>query len=246
MGERVLDTFIDPAWTGRNDLYGGRVVAELAQAAEAAVEMDLLTLMVDFSGSVKPGSMAVRVTPRHVGGRSAVVALSLEQGFERARASAKYGRVGAEPGPGRLPAPPIRSLEDTPPYAAPYWASLPHSALTHVRMAEHVDGVSDLWLRLDPDHPQVLTLGHAARVACLVDAVPPALYFAEPQPAFVPTLDLTMHLVPGVRLPADGWCRARGRLVWAGADFCAEEVALWTARGDLVALAFQNRRVVHP
>ncbi len=244
---------LDPQWGGHGGIYGGRVIAALGAAAVGGGtdDYDLLSLHVEFSGAVQAGEVELEVTEQHRGRVSASVAVVLCQGHDRARAQAKLARVGAGEHEWRLPLPDgVPAAAELAAFEPAYWHRLAHCRLLELRLVEHraldTARTTRLWVRLDETRPEVAELDHAGRIACLVDAVPPALFFADPAPLFVPTLDLTLHLRPGVALPDDGWCYAEGRLVWASAEFCLEEVTLWSSSGELLAQGRQNRRVVYP
>ncbi|WP_127480161.1 thioesterase family protein [Nocardioides pantholopis] len=245
----VRQVLLSPQWDGYDGTFGGKVIAELAAAAQCAEGFDLLSLTTEFLGAARPGAAEVEVLPRHVGRVSASVVVGLRQGHDRARASAKLARVD-----GRSTAAlgadlrGVRPPEELAPFEPAYW-HLPHCRLLDLRLVDHSgrgrERRTRVWLRLDTGAPEVAELDHAGRVAVLVDAVPPALFFDERAPAFVPTLDLSLHLRPGVALPEDGWCLAEGRLVWATEDFCLEDVTLYARTGEVLAQARQNRRIIH-
>ena len=238
-----------PIWGGYEGVYGGRVIAELAAAVDVVDGMDLLTAQVEFFGTVRAGEVQVAVEVRHQGRVSASVEAVMLQGHERARCTAKLARVVADRvgdaivPPGDLPDP-----EMLPVFEPAYWTRLDHCRLLDLRLVEHAvtdrGRITRVWIRLVDEHPEVALLPRVGRIACIVDGVPPALFFADPIPAYVPTVDLTLHLRPGGEADASGWCYAESRLVWATDDFCLEEVTLWNAGGDLLGQARQNRRVV--
>ena len=242
-------TSLAQIWGGHEGVYGGRVIAELAAAVDVVEGMDLLTVHTEFHGTVRAGEVGIDVDVRHQGRMSASVEAVLTQGHERARCTAKLGRVRtghageAVAAPRDLPVP-----ETLPAFEPAYWTRLDHCRLLDLRLVEHAatdrGRTTRVWIRLDDEHPEVAALTHAGRIACIVDGVPPALFFGEPMPAYVPTVDLTLHLRPAPAAPVAGWCYAEAGLVWVTDEFCLEEVTLWSADGDLVGQARQNRRVV--
>lgn len=246
---RVEQVLLAPQWDGKDGTFGGKVIAALAAAAQAVEGFELLTLTTEFLGSVRPGMVEVEVVPRHVGRMSASVAVTLRQGHDRARATAKLARVtGCDTAALVADLADVPGPDELPPFEPAYW-QLPHCRLMELRLVDHVERAGKprtrVWLRLDAGAPEVAELDHAGRIAVLADAVPPALFFDDRAPTFVPTLDLTLHLRPGVALPADGWCFAEGRLVWATEDFCLEDVTLYAGDGTVLAQARQNRRIIH-
>ena len=239
-----------PDWLGYEGIYGGRVVAELVEAVGRVDDMDLVTLYAEFTGTVRPGEVDVAVDVHHRGRRSSSISVSLGQERVRARATAKSARVGRGEAAGAVPMPGgVPSPDDLAPFEPPYWTALEHCRLMELRLVDtsvtEEGARARLWLRLHDDHPEVAPLSRDARIACLVDAVPPVLFFVPPAPAYVPTLDLALHLRPrGMGPAANGWCFAEVRLVWASADFCLEEVTMWDSTGEVIAQTRQNRRIV--
>lgn len=241
--------FLD-AWRGFDGMFGGYVVARLAERAQCVEGFDLLSLAVEFTGSVRPGSADLQVDPRHRGTRTASVEVSVRQGHQRASAVAKLAKVSAshrdrpDLDMGELPA--VGELT----VHAPVYGDLPYTQFTELRMISHerVRGqpTTQAWVRLDETAAEVAALDRAGMAAVLIDAVPPSLFFAQPAPAYVPTIDFGLHLRPRSSFPEDGWFYAVASTVWATDDFCMEDTSLYTSTGAMVGQARQNRRIIWP
>jgi acyl-CoA thioesterase len=100
------------------------------------------------------------------------------------------------------------------------------------------------WVRMDSDAAAALS---PCAVACvLLDTLPPGLFFDQPVPVFVPTVDFTAHFTPAVSWRTDAWVHLVAETRWATRDFCLDQAVLRTADGRLVAQAVQTRRVLWP
>ncbi|WP_196222622.1 thioesterase family protein [Micromonospora sp. CP22] len=235
-------------WRGFDGVFGGRVIAALGEAAQCIPGFEVLSLAVEFSGSVGLGDADLLVSPRHQGGRTACVEVSLLQGRPRARAVAKLARVrGAEIPSAPIDLAGILTPEQTPRYDPPY-RDQPWSRLLELRLIPDTGAgrATRAWMRLNEPARPVATLDALGRAAVLIDAVPPGLFLSPRVPAFVPTIDFTLHLRPQPPAPRDGWYLVVSSTVWARDDFCMEDTSLYTSMGEMVAQARQNRRVVWP
>ncbi|WP_235738828.1 thioesterase family protein [Nocardioides alcanivorans] len=240
-------------WGGFTGVFGGRVVAELAAAVTRAPNADEYlaglvpaSLHAEFSAAVDLGAAEVTAEVLHAGRRTARVATAVRQGHRRASASVKMVRAGE---PSCLPRRDLRSLptpESLSPFVPPY-PPMAYSALTEIRLVEHtrVNGQPStrVWVRLDDASPAVTELDPTGRAAVLLDIVPPGPFFADAAPAFVPTVDFSLHRAPVTSAPG-GWHYAESTTEWWADGFCAESATLWSADGTFVARGTQNRRVV--
>ncbi|PZM94645.1 MAG: hypothetical protein DIU79_09225 [Actinobacteria bacterium] len=243
MADRVRFT---EEWRGLGGIFGGRVIAALGEAAQAVPGFDVLSLAVEFSGSVGLGEAEVAVSVRHKGSRTASVETELIQGHPRARAVAKLARVqGEEILSAPLDVAGIPAPADLARFEPPY-RDQPWTRLVELRLLPRPEGAvtTRTWARLAEESPAVAELDAVGRAAVLIDAMPPALFFGQRQAAFVPTIDFTLYLRPKAPASPDGWYLLESSIVWARDDFCMEDISLFTSAGEIVAQARQNRRVV--
>ena len=233
-------------WRGIDGVFGGRVIAALGEAAQFIPGFDVLSLAVEFMGSVSLGDAELAVSVRHQGARTASVEVDLIQGHPRAHAVAKLARVrGAEILSTPVDLTCVPSAADVPLYEPPY-RDQPWTRLLELRLLSHLGGArtTRAWARFDDEAPPVVELNALGRAAVLIDAVPPGLFFGQRAPAFVPTIDFTLYVRPQPPASPDGWYLLESSTVWARDDFCMEDIALYTSTGEIVAQARQNRRVV--
>lgn len=233
-------------WRGFDGVFGGRVIAALGEAAQCIPDFEVLSLAVEFSGSVRLGDADLLVSPRHRDGRTGCVEVSLLQDHPRARAVAKLARVrGAEIHGTSVDLAGVPAPEDLPPYDPPY-RDQPWSRLFDLRLvpARRPGTPTLIWMRLDERAQAAVELDALGRTAALIDAVPPGLFLSQRVPAFVPTIDFSLYLRPKPPVSRDGWYLAVSSTVWARDDFCMDDVSLYTSDGESIAHARQNRRVV--
>lgn len=237
----------DPSWRTADGMFGGYVIARLLQAGMIVEGFWPLSISAQFLGGVLPGGCEVRADVVHRGALTAVVQLDLVQKHRRAMAVVKLGRGS----PDRI----IDQREQAFPRAGP--EGLPRLALPYgpfpyeqhletrlvpdprVRQCERTSG----WVRMS----SVTAVDLELAAACvLLDTLPPGLFFADPAPSFVPTVDFTAHFAPAVEWSARDWVFLVQDTRWSTRDFCAEEASLYTPDGVLIAQARQARRVRWP
>lgn len=238
-------------WRGVEGIFGGKVIALLADAVMAAPgtgRHELASMWVEFSGSVVPGELHDEVEVAHLGRSTASVRASLsQQGRQKASAVAKLvapdGGQPTLPTARRLPvAPSPDELDDL----VPPWGELSYDPKVQVRVIEHLvlDGVltTRAWVRVRPGHGADLGVGGVEAV--LLDVLPPGLFMTGTPPSFVPTVDFALHLSPGARAVAGDWFWGEMRTEWVEGGFCAETGEIRRADGTFVARGTQTRRVV--
>lgn len=233
-------------WRGKDGIYGGKVVACLAesvQADPAVTGLRLASMWVEFSGTVLPGQVELVTEVIHRGRSTATVRGALVQGKQRASAVAKLVASGGESlvAPrqlGTLPLP--EALDD---FVAP-WGELAYDPKFQIRVARQSvdDGIitTRAWVRLQPD----TELGQGGAEAALLDLLPPGLFLADPAPTYVPTIDFALHLNPNAAVTPGEWLWGEMRTEWADEEFCADTGTLYRADGTFVARGTQTRRVV--
>ena len=235
-------------WAADDGIFGGYVVARLVQEAQSLAGYSPLSISVQFMGAVRPGECAVRTEVPHAGALTAAVEIDLLQGHRRASATVKLGRpleaplleqrldLSGEP-------PPEELAVVAPPYGPyPYEQYLQTRLIPDARTPwrERVRA----WVRMAPEAAARLT--SCAVAAVFLDLAPPGLFFTDPAPVFVPTVDFTAHFAPPSRWARDEWLYLVQETRWATRDFCLEEARLHTADGGVVAQAVQTRRVRWP
>lgn len=233
-------------WRGKEGVYGGKVVACLAEAVQSDPDLagfGLASMWVEFSGTVLPGPIEVVTEIAHRGRSTATVRSALVQGKQRASAVAKLISSG-----GKTPLEPRRwaALPDPDTlldFQAP-WGELEYDSKFQIRVASQSadDGVitTRAWVRTQVD----TVLGHGGAEAALLDLLPPGLFFADPRPAYVPTVDFALHLNPNAPVHPGEWVWGEMRTEWADEEFCADTGTLYRADGTFVARGTQTRRVV--
>lgn len=240
-----------PDWVGVRGVFGGRVIAAVAEEARAHPEtagLDLGSCHVEFTGGALTGEAMLRPRLVHRGRSTATVEVECTQVQGRSErrvvgSTSKFVARGTTPAlpPHVLPAGPgADDLDDF----APPWGALSYDLKFGVRLVSHTleGGVptTRAWLRVNPG----TGLGPFGGVASLLDVLPPGLFMREPIPQFTPTVDFSMHLDAAV-LPDEGeWVYGIMRTEWADDAFCLETSTLHRADGRFVARGTQNRRVV--
>lgn len=236
-------------WRGQEGLYGGKVVAMLADlltATDVGDRLALASVWAEFTGAVVPGVTETGVEVLHQGRSTALVRATLRQDG-RAKASAVAKFVAAGEGD-KLPPrtlPPAPEVDDVVDYDAP-WGRLHYDPKLQLKVIDQEtrDGVltTRAWLRVRPGHGDDLGVGGVEAV--LLDLLPPGLFALEDHPAFVPTVDFAMHLNPSHRAEVGRWYWGEMRTEWSDGEFCCDTGEIRTPEGAFVARGTQNRRVV--
>lgn len=247
-GTRVAFT---DEWVGVRGVFGGRVIAAVAEQAAALPDVSGLevgSVHVEFTGGALPGEASLTHTVVHRGRASATVEVvcSQEQDGEVRRVVGSTTKLVARSGaptlaPHAVPA--VPGPDELPEFEPP-WGALSYDAKFDVRIVSHAleDGVptTRAWLRARPG----VGLGSLGTVAALLDVLPPGLFMRDPLPQFVPTVDFAMH-VDSLAAPEEGeWVLGVMRTEWADEAFCLETSTLHRADGRYIARGTQNRRVV--
>ena len=240
----MVNLHIDGSWRGLQGIFGGKLIAEITRVADEhpeVADLSVASVHVSFLGTVSPGEVELDVRVTHRGRRTAALDIAVVQGRELVTGRVKLARTGADAlnGPadlGVLPAP-----DEVPAYQAPYGA-LAHDEHLEVRpfSTEPVGGVPTVraWVRARVG----AGLG-AGTAAALLDIVPPSLFFTDRPPAFVPTIDFTLHRQPHAGGLEGEWLLAEGRTEWADEHVCAETATLHRADGTFLARGTQTRRI---
>lgn len=236
-------------WKGKEGLFGGKVVAMLADAVSSPPEVTgfaLASLWAEFSGSVVPGPVEATVEVLHAGRSTATVRAALVQdGRSRASATAKLVVSGGRLSTGGRHLPPGPGPDEIDDLDAP-WGRLDYDVKLQIKVVEQgvVDGVltTRAWLRVRTGHGA--DLGPGGVEAVLLDLLPPGLFFTDEVPAFVPTVDFALQLNPSAGATEGEWYWGEMRTEWADDEFCAETGEIRRADGTFVARGTQTRRIV--
>jgi acyl-CoA thioesterase len=243
---RGLD--IDHRWVGYQGLFGGFVVGLLVDVATSASTYRLVSLSANFISSVAHGDLEVTVEHLHVGRSTQVTRLAVRQNDRVCiHASAEFVRESIEGESRREPwvqshpviAPPAKSINQG-------RLDLPFDDLFDVRRIDspRIHEPTSNWVRLRPaiEAPPGLRSPEAL-LAVFLDLPTPGL-FGEPRPpAFIPTIDYTLHFPPRFRWEVSDWIHIVHSTAWATHNDCADDVKAWDASGNLVALGRQTRGV---
>lgn len=254
-GDGVFDGRIDRGWWIVRGPNGGYVAAILVRAMTMAVADETRqprSLTVHYAEAPEEGPARVRTTIERQGRSLSTVSARLEQdGRTKVLALAAFAR--SRPGGPEfadVQPPALPPVEDCPP--------MPHSDMTPPLIAQldtrwglgqppfdrvpaeraEVGG----WLRLaeprDLDH---------AQLALFADAWIPAVFSRLGQPAFVPTVDLTVHFrapLPHAGLGPESFCGCVFRTRVVADGFMEEDGELWAPDGTLLAQSRQLAVVI--
>jgi len=232
-------------WLAVEAIYGGHVVSRLIAALDDLPGYEVRAVTVHFFGSVRAGEATVSTEVEHRGSTTATVSARLRQGHQRALAVAKLATGGDEGMAESIDLDGLRGPDEVEIAAASY-GRLPYEEFIESRALPGgseegpMPGASRAWVRLR----QGGDLSVPVAAPLLLDALVPGAYSIPPVPSNVPTVEFSVHVTPG-EVRATSWHLATQSLIWASADLCVEESALYDAAGTVVAKARQTRRVLH-
>lgn len=246
VGEGSFRGAVSDRWLIGDHPNGGYVLAIALRAlARSLPHPDPLTVTAHYLRPPEPGPVDVAVERVRAGrGHSTAEARLVQGGRERVRALATYGDLGRASGPTAvrverpvLPPPEeCLTLFDAPEaLASPpelRWRLDTRLAPTTGWLRGARSGVArtEGWARFaDGREPD------AVAVAFFADAFPPAA-FELTEVAWVPTLELTVHLRAR---PAPGWLQGRFESRALVDGYLEEDGLLWDAEGRLVAMSRQ-------
>ncbi|MCU1351593.1 MAG: TesB-like acyl-CoA thioesterase 3 [Acidimicrobiales bacterium] len=248
-------TSVSDRWDIGGNPNGGYLLSAMLRAAAASAEApDPLTVTAHYLRPTAHGDADITNEVIRAGRRYTTVVTSLvQEGKERVRAMATFGRLAddVEPlvdltAPPALPPP--DDLPDMRQMRAPEGMSAPPGILSRFDLHPAPDmgwpsgartgrpRISG-WIRfVDGRPPDVWSL------PLFADAFPPAVFEVLPA-AWVPTLELTVHIRAR---PAPGWLRARFQTRLVRDGLLEEDGELWDSTGQLVAMSRQLALVVAP
>lgn len=244
----IREVDIDHRWVGYQGLFGGFVVGLLVDAAVAASTYRLVSISTNFISGVARGDLEVTVDHLHRGRSTELIRLSVKQN-DRAclHASAEFVQASFQTELARetwVPSHPV-----IPPPSN--WIDqgrieLPFDQLFDVRRIDppRIHEPTSNWVRVRPDVGAHLGLqSPEALLAVFMDLPTPGLFGEPDPPAFIPTIDYTLHFPPRLEWDASAWIHINHSTAWATQTDCADDVKAWDASGNLIALARQTRGV---
>lgn len=245
VGDGELEISIADGWQQGSGAFGGLVLGCLARAIEACEpepERVLRSLMGELSAPVLAGAATIRVRAvRRGSGVSTFRATLVQDGEERAGATAILGRARAPLGVPWAPAPP-----EMPPFAsAPIAPVGPPLGPEFCRFFEFrptgllpfsggTEPSAAGWVR--PLRCSAPSLG-VPEILAMADTWWPSAFTIESGPRRVATVAFAFQFFPPKTplLPSEALFH-RGSTRGARDGFVVENRELWTAAGDLVAL----------
>ena len=244
-GVRRTGAALDRSWWSWSGPHGGLLAALALGAARGVVGADrephVVSAQFLAAAGDRPLELAARVL--RAGGSSDVVRVETTADGEPVLTSTL---TLARPRPGGT------SYDDVPAPVVPPPDACPTVDQTGVvPFAGHVEirrtgpgpleggAAAELvaWVRFRDDRPV-----DAEALVVLVDALAPGLYGIATVPVAVPTVDLTVTLLPGP--PVVGWTLVRIRTRTAADGWCVDDSDVWAPDGRLLASARQSRRVL--
>jgi acyl-CoA thioesterase len=242
---------VDRRWTGYDGYFGGYVVGLLVDAAAAASTYQLSSISVNFVSRVLVGDLSIDVERVHRGRSTELLRLMLWQaGRIRVHATAELlhaaaAQAGEAPhtwvrtsGPPSLPAKDIGLGRH----------SLPFDGLIELRPASppRIDAETTSWARFRAGVSEPGLVTDEAVVAALLDMPTPGLFGVPEPPAFVPSVDYTVHFAPRLPMDRTHWVRLDHATAWVTRHHCVDEVTAWSASGRVLATVRQTRSVRWP
>lgn len=239
---------MDDRWIGYQGLFGGFVAGLLVDAAIAESTYRLVSFSANFVSGVGLDDIAIDVEHLHRGRSTQLSRLVLRSnGRACIYASAEFVQG--------LPETEHRHegwIQREPPVPLPReWLDqgrvvLPFDELFEVRRIDPpgVSEPSSTWVRVHPglSSPPGLESPEALLTAVL-DLPTPGLFGEPSPPAFIPTIDYTLHFPPRDAWDPSSWIHIVHSTAWATHSDCADDVKAWDEHGNLVAIARQTRSV---
>lgn len=239
---------VDARWVGYQGLFGGFVAALLVDAAISESRYRLVSFSANFVSGVGLDDVAVSVEQLHCGRSTQLSRLTLlSNGRACVYASAEFVQA--------LPETAHRHdgwiQRETPAPLPTTWldqgrVTLPFDELFEVRRTDppRVSEPSSTWVRVHPDvsSPPGLNSPEALLTAVL-DLPTPGLFGEPSPPAFIPTIDYTLHFAPRLDWNPSSWIHIVHSTAWATHSDCVDDVKAWDEHGNLLGTARQTRSV---
>ena len=238
---------VDSRWMGYQGLFGGFVAALLVDAAISQSNYRLVSFSANFVSGVDRDDLTLTVDQLH-GGRSTQLSRMtlLSDGRIRVYGSAEFVREGLDTHQRAL------WLQREPSVPLPdKWLdqgrmALPFDQLFDVRRIDppRLSRPSSTWVRPTPAIPSPPGLeSPEALLTAMLDLPTPGLFGEPSPPAFIPTIDYTLHFPPRASWDASAWVRIVHSTAWATRSECADDVRAWDQQGNLIAVARQTRSI---
>ncbi len=233
---------ISPIWNIFGVPNGGYLATVgLAGVARVVPHPDLLSVSAYYPSKTDPGEEEISAEALRIGKRVSTAVGRVEQGGEvRMHVTAMYGDLSLARGPTHLSEPrpefppPEECVKAEGPLAPDFlhqfdmWLT-PESAGW---ATGHPSGRAEMsgWARFVDGRPP-----DPASMPLFADCLPPAIFNLE-QPAWTPTLELTVHVRAR---PVPGWLQLRFITRYLQNGFLEEDGEIWDEVGTLVGLSRQ-------
>ena len=249
MSEYTIDPGqIDARWIGYQGLFGGFVAALLVDTAVSESSYRMVSFSANFVSGVGLGDMLVKVDQLHRGRSTQLSRITLTSNDRTCiYASAEFVQG--------LPETEHRHegwvQRQSPAPLPDEWLDhgrglLPFDELFEVRRIAppSVSQTSSTWVRVSPELSSAPGLhSKEALLTAVLDLPTPGLFGEPAPPAFIPTIDYTLHFAPRFEWDPAGWIHIEHSTVWATHSDCADDVKAWDEVGNLLATARQTRSV---
>jgi len=233
---------ISPRWNIFGVPNGGYLAAVgLAGLARLVPHPDLLSVSAYYPTKTEPGQAFVRAETIRIGKRVSTGVVRVEQAGEpRVHLTAMYtdlsmvdGPTHVETGPPAFP-PPEECVRAEGPIAPEFvqnfdmWLTPESAGWATGRRSGHAEMSG--WVRFIDGRPP-----DPASMPLFADCLPPAI-FNLIQPAWTPTLELTVHVRTR---PSPGWLQVRFTTRYLQDGYLEEDGEIWDESGTLVGLSRQ-------
>jgi acyl-CoA thioesterase len=233
---------ISPTWNIFGVPNGGYLAAVgLAGVARLVPHPDLLSVSAYYPTRTDQGEVLIRPEILRIGKRVSTAVARVEQGGEpRVQLTAMYGDLSLARGPTHVSE--QRPMFPRPEECVRAEGPVAPEFVQHFDMrvtpetagwaTGHPSGRAEMsgWVRFIDGRPP-----DSASMPLFADCLPPAIFNLE-QPAWTPTLELTVHVRAR---PAPGWLQLRFTTRYLQNGFLEEDGEIWDESGTLVALSRQ-------
>jgi len=250
----MVSTTFAPSWFGIDGIFGGYVLAAIVEAADRVEGFSPQSVTMDFAAAVQPGEVQIVASTLHAGRRTAMVRVELGQD-KRVRAQAIGSLVpsGQEVTWVRRRDPSSWGDPETSPPLVAAHRELAYGGHLDIREvgSSTLEHGAAAWVRMTATPDQHGHLGPHAQVALLLDVLAPGVFALHPPPAFVPTVEFTVHFSPLVggadwhmaEGESSAWYLITNRTVWATDQVCVDESRLYDRQGRVAAQVRQGRSI---
>lgn len=245
----VATVSLDSRWSGFDGPFGGYAVGLLIDAAVARSSYRLASISANFVSGMTMAGVTIEVEQLHRGRSTELLRLVLRQGG-RARVHATAELVddpAAPPTPGHS-VPWARTTTTAEPPAEGVNLGrvvLPFDDMIELRSPASPALAAEMvsWARFRSEVDDLSLATDEALLAVLLDAPTPGLFGEADPPAFVPSVDYTVHFAPCHEVDLGRWMSLTHTTAWATRSYCADETTVWSDDGRLLAQLRQTRAV---